>query len=138
MGSDLYISIETQRPGNAWSKLFEGPSTDLARGVVVDAFGTSKQSMQPDSKTLGYVAHTERDAMAAYAATPWLNDEPYWVRLIPGQTFVDIVRERRWRLLQDGDFHDTECSEELRGFAVMVDNMMDNGLDVRVWCWHSQ
>ena len=44
MGSDLYISIDVQHDGGGhrnpkvWSALWEGSSTDLARGIVVDAF----------------------------------------------------------------------------------------------------
>lgn len=138
MGSDLYISIETRRPGNTWGKLFEGPSTDVARGIVVDAFGTTEQAMRPDARSLGYVGRKERDAMSAYAATPWLNADPYWVRLIPGEEFVAIIVEKRWQKRQDGDFADKECEPELRAFAVVVKNLLVEGLDVQVWCWHSQ
>jgi hypothetical protein len=69
---------------------------------------------------------------------PWRLDEPYWVRLLDGQTFVDIVHEKRWKTLQDGDFADVECSPELRAFAVKVGILLSEGLFVRVWCWDSQ
>jgi len=47
MGSDLYISIDVQHDGGGhrdpkvWSALWEGPSTDLARGIYVQAYSAS-------------------------------------------------------------------------------------------------
>lgn len=139
MGSDLYISIETQNPGNDhWRRMWEGPSTFLARGIVVDAFGDA----DPDAPTganrvTGYV-NLDEAYKALRRTAPWRDDEPYWVRFLDGQEFVSIVREKRWQKLQDGDFHDTECDPELRAFAVFVESLMAEGLRVRVWCWHSQ
>jgi hypothetical protein len=60
------------------------------------------------------------------------------VRLIPGEEFVAIVREKRWQRLQDGDFHDVECSPELRAVAAMVDSFLKEDVPVQIWCWHSQ
>jgi hypothetical protein len=138
MGSDLYINIEVRHPRTPhWAPLFDGPSRALDRGIVVDAFGNSDPETPVGQKD-GYLNHVEWTQRAEHPECPWRLDDPYWVRCVPGQEFVDIVRERRWQLLQNGDYHDVECSEELRGFAVMVDNLMTNGLDVRVWCWHSQ
>lgn len=76
--------------------------------------------------------------MQEHPECPWRLDEPYWVRLLDGQEFVDIVRERRWKTLQDGDYADLECGPELRGFATMVAALLAEGVRVRVWCWHSQ
>jgi hypothetical protein len=135
MGSDLYISIDVQhddkgRDPEVWSELWEGPSTALARGIVVDAFKSDSRS--------GYLSGDELRRMREHPDCPWRLDEPYWVRKLDGQEFVDIVRERRWKTLQDGDYADLECGPELRGFAAMVAALLADGVRVRVWCWHSQ
>ena len=54
------------------------------------------------------------------------------------EEFVATVREKRWQRLQDGDYHDEECSPELRAVAAMVESFLGEGVPVRVWCWHSQ
>lgn len=150
MGSDLYVSIEVRHPNTphrdpkTWSELWEGPSQGLARGIVVEAFGHAPDDVTVARKNVwradadGYLTRAEWVKRAEHPECPWRLDEPYWVRCIPGQEFVAIVHEKRWQKLQDGDFKDTECSPELRCFAVMVDGLMAEGLDVRVWCWHSQ
>lgn len=106
MGSDLYLNVETRsgpsRSEEHWGALFDGPSCALARGPVVDAFGTSDQ--------LG------------------------WVRRIEGAEFVAIVREKRW---QQSDWQNLECSADLRAFAALVESLLNDGLQVRVWCWNS-
>lgn len=142
MGSDLYISIDVQHDGGGhrdpkvWSALWEGPSTDLARGSVVDAFRDfADRESDPRS---GYLSGDEIRRMQEHPECPWRLDEPYWVRCLDGQEFVDIVRERRWKTLQDGDFADKQCGPELRGFAAMVAALLADGVHVRVWCWHSQ
>lgn len=135
MGSDLYIGIDVQNPNGTWSRLFDGPSQALARGIIVDAF----DECDARDSSHGYLTPSEMVRMAETDRNcSWRNDEPYWVRQIGGQFFCDIIRERRWRLLQDGDFHDKECSPELRAFAAAVKSLMDDGCAVRIWCWHSQ
>jgi len=137
MGSDPYVSVECRRHGNHFGDLFEGPSTCLARGIVVDAFGDCDPE-SPIAQFPGYLTHAEWTKMQSHEECPWRLDEPYWVRKVTGAEFVGIVRERRWRTLQDGDFADTECDPELRAFAAMVESLLADGLDVNVWCWHSQ
>jgi hypothetical protein len=131
MGSDLYASVERQHPNGYWSAVTEYRTAALARGIVVDAFG----DCDPDAsmgKAGGYLTRAE------WVAMPWRLDEPYWVRLVPGEEFVAIVREKRWQHLQDGYYHDKECSPELRAVAAMVESFLTEGVPVRVWCWHSQ
>jgi hypothetical protein len=143
MGSDLDISIEVRHPNTPhrdpkhWSALFGGPSKALDRGIVVDAFGDSDPETLVGQKD-GYLNHVEWTQRAEHPECPWRLDEPYWVRCIPGQEFVDIVVQKHWQKLQDGDYKDKECSAELRAFATIVKHMLVEGLDVRVWCWHSQ
>jgi len=143
MGSDLYLNIEVRHPNTpqrnskVWCPLFDGPSTALERGIVVDAFGDPDPEA-PVAKAGGYLTFAEWTQLAEHPECPWRLDEPYWVRCIPGEEFCAIVVEKRWQKLQDGDYHDEECSPELRAFAVLVKNMLVEGLDVRVWCWHSQ
>lgn len=141
MGSDLYISIDTKDAGSEdryWRRIFEGPSTFLARNIVVDAFGGGGESTGPDAESLGYLPHAQWDRVHGYPGAPWKDDEPYWIRQLSGQEFVTIVRDKRWQKLQNGDFHDKECSPELRAYASFVEALQTEGLDVRVWCWHSQ
>ncbi len=138
MGSDLYVSVECSYPaddGPRWWSMFEGGSTDLARGIVVDAFGDSySERVEGD----GYLRDDERAVERARPDCPWRDDAPYWIRLLDGQVFSNIVREKRWQKLQDGDFTRLECKAELRAVAAMVDSLLRDGLLVRVWCWHSQ
>jgi hypothetical protein len=142
MGSDLYISIERQWPNGHWSHLFEGPSDGLDRGIVVNAFGEGPrekweiQEIGEDPRT--YVPPERWLAMRDHPECPWHLDEPYWVRLIDGKEFVDIIREKRWQKLQDGDFGDLECSPELRAYAALVESLLSEGVPVQVWAWHSQ
>jgi hypothetical protein len=146
MGSDLYVSVE-RRYGEHWCSLWDGPSSALERGIVVDAFGepydenTGRRvgsDVVSDRKKAGYLTGAEWRERAEHPECPWHLDEPYWVRCIPGDVFCYIVREKLWQKLQDGDFHDTECSPELRSIAAMVSSLLSEGLGVRVWCWHSQ
>ena len=141
MGSDLYISIDTQNPNGTWSPLWEGPSTELARGVVVDAFGTAADSSRPDAEALGYLPQDQWEP--AFSDAPWIRDEPYWIRRLNGHQFCEIVRDKHWQRIQkapDGsyDFADKECQPELRAFASLVQSLLNEGHAVRVWCWHSQ
>lgn len=126
MGSDLYLNVETRsgpsRSEEHWGALFDGPSCALARGTVVDAFGTSDQL---GGTAAGYLTHDEWAKMAEHPECPWRLDEPYWVRCIEGVEFVAIVREN-------------ECSADLRAFAALVESLLNDGLQVRVWCWNSQ
>ena len=142
MGSDMYISIEVRHDGpgrdpSVWSRMWQGPSGPIARGIVVKAFGDC-----PDGGVDTRTGYLSRDEVLAQQETmfrcPWRFDEPYWVRLVHGDEFCDIVRERRWKSLQGGDYADMECGPELRGFAAMVAALMADGVEVRVWCWHSQ
>jgi hypothetical protein len=143
MGSNLYLSIDVRvttdphRNPNYWGSLFDGPSDGLDRGIVVDAFGDGDPET-PIAKAPGYLTRAEWMKRAEHPECPWRLDEPYWVREIGGPEFVAIVREKRWQKLQDGDYHDTECSHELRAFAACVESLLADGCDVRVWCWHSQ
>lgn len=137
MGSDLYVNVERRRLGNRFGSLFEGPSTELASGIIVHAFGDCDQE-SPSGKLSGYLTPAEFKKMQEHDECPWRLDEPYWVRKISGQEFCDIIRERRWKTLQDGDFADLQCGPELRSFAAMVRSLLDDGLEVNVWCWHSQ
>ena len=143
MGSDLYVSVEIDNRTGVWSRrLFGGPSTELARGIVVEAFGSGAEASSADSEVLGYLPHAQWDALAAFEDTPWIRDEPYWIRKLDGQVFCDIIREKRWRTIQknpDGgyDFDDLECGDELRAFAALVRSLLDDGRNVRVWCWHA-
>jgi len=142
MGSDLYISIDVRHTRgldpNPWGTLFDGPSKALDRGIVVDAFGDCDAGSPVGPSASGHLSHTEWAEMSEHEECPWRLDEPYWVRKINGEEFVAIIKEKRWQKLQDGDFHDRECSPELRGFAALVASLLADGLDVRVWCWHSQ
>jgi hypothetical protein len=131
MGSDLYASVERQHPNGYWSAVTEFRTAALARGIVVDAFGDCDPDA-PMGKASGYLTRAE------WIAMPWLSDYPYWVRLIPGEEFVATVREKRWQRLQDSDYHDEECSPDLRAVAAMVESFLEEGVPVRVWCWHSQ
>ena len=136
MGSDLYISIDVRPAGRkTWSSLWDGPSTFLARGPVVDAFGTSEHA---GDTARGYLTGAQIKERGEHPECPWRLDEPYWVRLIPGPEFCAIIRERRWAPLQDGDWAHLQCRPELRGFAALVESLISEGLEVVVWCWHSQ
>jgi|HubBroStandDraft_2_1064218.scaffolds.fasta_scaffold07412_12 hypothetical protein len=137
MGSDLYASVERQYPNGYWSTVTNYQTSALARGVVVCAFGDCDPDA-PMGKAGGYLTHAEWVAMQDHEKCPWRLDEPYWVRLVPGEEFVTTVREKRWQRLQDGDYHDEECSPELRAVAAMVESFLVEGVPVRVWCWHSQ
>lgn len=146
MGSNLYLSIDVHRPD--WQNdpceyiplLFRGPSCALDRGIVVDAFGGSIYG----ADFSGYLTPDEIDKAAERPGCPWREDEPYWVRKVDGAEFVAIVREKRWQRLQKRpseeqyDFHDQECSPELRAFAALVESLLADGCGVRVWLWHSQ
>ena len=139
MGSDLYIAIKTRHdvhpdhgPEDCWGTLFDGASTDLARGIVVDAFG-GRDGLDDGT----YVTPSDRIKWQMRSDCPW-DEEAYWVRRLDGQVFCDIVREKRWQKLQNGDFADKECSPELRAYAAMVESLLKDGCQVRVWCWHSQ
>lgn len=140
MGSDLYISIDVRhddvghRDPKVWSTLWEGPSDALARGIVVDAFGDCADR-ETDPRT-GYLSGKE--IRARHEDCPWRLDDPYWVRAVSGQEFCDIIRERRWKTLQDGDFADIDCGPELKAFGALVADLLSNGVEVCVWCWHSQ
>src|SRR5580692_10697495 len=140
MGSDLYVSIEVRNSvGDGWTSLFEGPSCALGGWTIADAFGAAKKSDRGDG--VGYLTSGEIRAMQEYPKCPWRIDEPYepyWVRVVDGREFCAIVRERRWRTLQDGDSADLECGPELRAYASMVESLLADGRSVRVWCWHSQ
>jgi hypothetical protein len=139
MGSDLYASVWAQHgdfPGSQRFPMFEGPSTSLARGIVVDAFGDC-HDRATDPRT-GYLTEAEWREQRTHRRCPWVEDEPYWVRKIPGAEFAAIVREKRWQKLQDGDFADLECPPELRALAALVQSLVDDGCDVVVYCWHSQ
>ncbi len=129
MGSDLYIAIDTKQPDNEtpyWRRLWEGPSTYLARGIVVDAFRVGEDNAEWPQPPWGD------------EEPPWSEDEPYWVRLLDGALFCDIIRERRWKTLQDGDFADVQADPVLRAFGGLVAALLAEGMHVRVWCWHSQ
>ena len=142
MGSDLYISIDRQYPNGHWSHIFDGPSSAIARGSIVNAFGEEPreqweiEEVGEDHRT--YIPHERWRAMQEHPECPWRLDEPYWVRLIDGKEFVDIVREKRWQKLQDGDYADLECSPELRAYAALVESFLSEGVPVQVWAWHSQ
>jgi hypothetical protein len=105
------------------------------KGIVVDAFGslTDEVASKP-----GYLSTAKFKEMQKHPECPWHLDEPYWVRMIPGEEFVDIVNMKRWQQLQDGDFADTECSPELCAVAALVARLLSADVRVRVWCWHSQ
>jgi hypothetical protein len=138
MGSDLYISIEVccrntpDRNPNYWSELFEGPSRALDRGYICEAF-----------RQAGIEHHPTRDE-SEHPECPWRLDEPYWIRQLTGAEFVAVVREKRWQTIKEDEdslyFADptAECSPELRGFAALVESLLAEGCDVRVWCWESQ
>jgi hypothetical protein len=137
MGSDLYVSIEVgYQNATAWLALFKGRSMDLARGIIVDAFGDCADR-ESDPRP-GYLTGAEIRDRQDHDECPWKLDEPYWVRLVPGEEFASIVRDKRWRILQDGDLADLECGPELRAVAALVEALLVEGLPVRVWCWHSQ
>ncbi len=129
MGSDLYLSIEVSEGpvlgGHApWWPLFEGASTDVGRGPVVDAFGSAEES---DAGRAGYLTPFERDrAKASDPRCPWRDHDPYWVRLMEGDVFVESVA----RVFQ-------ECRSELRAFHACVQSILLDGRGVRVWLWHS-
>jgi hypothetical protein len=137
MGSDLYISIETAHhpdaPDDEWSHLWEGPSAALARGDVAAAFG-SCADRETDPRT-GYLTSEEIVAMreSPFWTCPWLNDEPYWVRLVSGQDFCDIVHEQHWKTLRGQG-----ALRELQAFVALITSLRSNALNVRVWCWESQ
>jgi hypothetical protein len=137
MGSDLYACVERQYPNGYWSTITRHQTCDLARGIVVYAFGDCDHDAEI-SKATGYVAPAEVIKMQQHEECPWRLDEPYWVRIISGEEFSAIVREKRWQKLQDGDFHDVECSPELRAVAAIVDSFLAEKIPVRVYCWHSQ
>ena len=137
MGSDLYVSVEVRNSVGTWSSLFEGPSCALARGIIVDAFGGARSDGEYQGRT-GYLIGNEVRIRAEHPECPWRLYEPYWVRSVDGREFCAIVRERRWRTLQDGDYADLECGPELRAYASMIESLLADGQDVRVWCWHSQ
>jgi hypothetical protein len=75
---------------------------------------------------------------------PWRLDSPYWIRQLSGAEFVAVVREKRWQTMKDDEdsiyIADpmAECSPELRGFAALVESLLAECCDVRVWCWESQ
>lgn len=136
MGSDLYACVERQSATTyVWWEVAR--TRDLARGIIVDAFGDCDPTSEA-AKFGGYLTHDEWVQRQEHAECPWRLDEPYWVRLIPGEEFVAIVFERRWQTLQDGDFRDLRCSPELNAVAAMVESLLTDGVPVRVWCWHSQ
>lgn len=138
MGSDLYCNVECRdRSGFGFHQLFDGPSTFLARGIIVDAFGDCNET-SASGKLDGYLTSAEWRKMQEHEECPWRLDEPYWVRKLSGQEFCDIIRERRWKTLQDGDYYDLECGPELRSFAAMVKSLLADGMEVNIWCWHSQ
>lgn len=143
MGSDLYISIDVRHPNDPyrnsdhWVTIFDGPSTFLARGSIVDAFGDCNSDARI-AHAPGYLTHAEWTKVAMRPECPWKLDEPYWVRCIEGPEFVAIIREKRWQKPQDGDFYALECSAELRAYAAMVESLLADECEVRVWCWHSQ
>src|SRR5580700_2994415 len=137
MGSDLFLSIDVHHPewrDGVYGPLFRGPSTDLDRGIVVDAF----DERDARDAAHGYLTPSEWVAMAGMdASCPWVDDEPYWVRRLDGQEFLAIVLEKRWQRMQRNpeggyDFVDTECSAELRAFAAAVESLLDDGCKVRV------
>lgn len=142
MGSHLYLNIEVRHSNDPrynqknWSAIFDGPSRYLDKGVIVDAFGNSPD--EPVGQLSGYLDASEWREMAEHPECPWRLDDPYWVRRIEGSEFVAIVREKRWQKLQDGDFHDLECTAELRAFAALVESLLNDKCDVEVYCWHSQ
>lgn len=137
MGSNLYISIDTQFPNGHWAALFDGPSRALDRHIIIiRAFGNADP--EDGEPTTDYLPKAEWQEMAKHPECPWQLDEPYWVRCISGQEFVDIIQEKRWQTLQDGDFRDEECSPYLRAFAALVGSLLNQGIPVRVYCWDSQ
>jgi hypothetical protein len=140
MGSDLYISIDRQYPNGYWSPLFEVPSSAIARGPVVNAFGEAPrdpwQIEEEGEDPRTYVPPERWRAMQDDPECPWCLDEPYWVRLIDGKEFVDIVREKRWQKLRSGA--GCECSPDMRAYAALIESFLSEGVPVQVWAWHSQ
>jgi hypothetical protein len=145
MGSYLYISIERQWPNGHWSYIFEGPSTALQRDiVVVAAFGDGPREEWEDKDPRTYVPPERWREMQNHPECPWRLHEPYWVRLIDGKEFIDIVREKIWQKLPYGYFGisnadpNLECSPQLRAYAALVESLLNEGVPVQVWAWHSQ
>jgi len=135
MGSDLYACVECQAPSGAWYEATKYRTTDLARGPIVDFFG----DCDPDSyiaKEDGYLTPTEWRKMQEneWRDCPWRGFDPYWVRLIPGDAFVFTVHQEIWRT----EWPNQEPSPDLCAVAAMVESYLRNGVNVRVWCWHSQ
>jgi hypothetical protein len=159
MGSDLYAAVDVRHPNTAnldprHFSSFIKRTWCLGRHIIVDAFGstldepwsmyhevnghTEKRSVE-DLHALGYLTSEEiRGAQELEDDCPWWKDEPYWVRKLAGPEFVAIVREKRWQKLQDGDFSNLECCAELRALAACVESLLSDGMDARVWVWHSQ
>ncbi len=154
MGADLYISID-RRGGTdpkvfdqaVWRTMFDGRSQALARGIIVEAFGTcgatpeereENSPQNPVNHAEGYLTFPEWSHMQVHPECAWRLDEPYWVRRVDGREFVAIVREARWKTLEEGAFADQEADVDLKAFAAMVESLLTAGCEVRVWCWHSQ
>ena len=112
--------------------LFDGPSRALDRGCICETF-----------KRTGLEHHPTREE-SKHPECPWRFDEPYWIRELTGTEFVAVVREKRWQTLKDDEDQifraepTKECSPELRGFAALVESLLAEDCDVRVWCWESQ
>lgn len=83
---DLYISIERQFPNGRWSALFQGPSTALEPTDAIGAFGDYNPEYETD---LEYIDPTKMREMQVHPRCPWRCQEPYWLRLISGQEFVN-------------------------------------------------
>lgn len=126
MGSDLYASVESQAPNGWWFTVHQG--TDIARGPAVDFFGDI------DGSRPGHLTPAEWKKMQEHEECPWRLDEPYWVRLVPGDEFVRTVREQTWLV----EYPESEPKPHLRALAAMVESYIKDGISVRVWCWHSQ
>lgn len=126
MGSHLYVDIVVQQPGGSWHEIFTGRSTFLAKGPVVEHFG----SLDPDEPSYsgeGYLTHDQIVERQQHEECPWRLQEPYWVRQVSGASF-----------LFDSNRIGTETCYELRAFAAMVASLIADGFEVHVWCCHSQ
>jgi hypothetical protein len=136
MGSDLYACVEYQVPKtDNWFVVHQ--TTDIARGPVVDSFGDI-YGTRP-----GHLTGPQWKKMQEHEECPWRLDEPYWVRLIPGEEFACTVRGEPWlaeysESKLDPTDNPYQAGTHLRAIAAMIESYIKDGISVRVWCWHSQ
>jgi len=152
MGAHLYWTIEKRVSSGAWFSIIDcvgehtmGAASWSMTGwdklFVPEGFGTCHDD-SPTFKADGYLTEEERARTQADSDCPW-DEDAYWVRRMPGEEFVAIVREQRWNAVLDQMYgkpgeHQYKGSADLRATAALVQSLLTDGETIRVTCWESQ